>query len=114
MTDANVMRTMAHDYAIVSITIPANGAAALLRTLIAAADATLDLKRVMGIRIDDASANWIYGKTTSGAAGRTITVATDPVWEIPVAAPGILDTYVQASAAGTIAVKALVYLGQPE
>lgn len=110
----NAARTLATDFAIVAITIPVNDSAATLRALIAAAAPTLDLKRVMGIRIDDASADWIYGKTATDTEGRTVDVSADPVWDLPVAAPGILDTYVQAVAAGTIAVKALVYLGQAE
>lgn len=110
----NVARTLATDFAIVEIDIPVNGAAALLRTLIAAASPTLDLSRVSGIRIDDASADWIYGKTAVGADGRTIDVSEDPVWELPVGNTGILDTYVQAVGAGALTVKALVYLGQPE
>ncbi len=114
MSDANVIRTLASDFAIVAITIPVNDSAATLRALIAAADPAVDLTKVMGIRIDDASADWIYGKTAADTDGRTVDVSVDPVWDLPVAGPGILDTYVQAVAAGTIAVKALIYLGQPE
>lgn len=109
----NVARTLAVDYAIVEIEIPDNGSAATLQALLAAADPDLDLKRVQGIRIDDASADWVYGKTADDAEGRTVDVSEDPVWDLPVAGPGILNTYVQAVATA-ITVKAVVYLGQSE
>jgi hypothetical protein len=114
MSIANVNRSIASDYTILSIIIPVNDAAVTLRSLIAAADTALDLTRVMGIRIDDASADWIYGKTAVDTAGRTVDVSEDPVWDLPIGSPGILDTYVQAVAAGTVTVKALIYLGSKE
>lgn len=110
---ANVERTIASDFAIVSIIIPVNDTAVTLRSLIAAADTALDLKRVMGVRIDDASADWIYGKVALDTSGRTVAVA-DEVFDLPVGAPGILDTYVQAVGGVAVTVKALIYLGSAE
>lgn len=108
----NTYKTIVNDYAIVAISIPVNGAAATLRSLIAAAAPSLPLSGVAGILIDDASADFIYGKTTVGADGRTVDFSDGDILDLPVGGAGILNTYVQASAGVAIAVKAMVYLGE--
>lgn len=104
----NASRTLATDFKHVSFTIPATASASLLRTLIAAADATLDQTKIMGIKIPSGSA-FEYGKAATANSGIDHDGSED--WLLPVGSPGILDTYVQALDGTPVAVKAEVYLG---
>ncbi len=110
-------QTQAGNYAHKAITIPANGAAATLLSLIGAldlidsagvnlGDISKNKHRITGLRITAQAAAFQYGKTSAAPVAHAV-APTD--LDLPVAGPDVLQSYFQSTGGGTVTATVLVF-----